>query len=161
MAPSSPLSSAPIITNNHLNSKTFRIMITTTATANLSSRSAIISATRTCRRVPPPLYGTSSSIPPGSTMQPSTSFAFHTSHSTYNPSFDSSNLYNLAFRLPEYPTSSSSLSTTGGKQFQQSSALFIWYIASFDFRHIIITACFCFTTTSEKQLVHFFPFNVI
>ena len=75
--------------------------------------------------VPPPLYGTSSSIPPGSTMQPSTSFAFHTSHSTYNPSFDSSNLYNLAFRLPEYPTTSSSslLSTTGGKQFQQSSAL--------------------------------------
>ncbi|RCK59343.1 RFX-like DNA-binding protein RFX2 [Candida viswanathii] len=64
-------------------------------------------------------------------MQSSGSFAYNISHSATNTSsFDSSNLYNPAFRVPEYPinpntatSSSSILSATGGKQFQQASAL--------------------------------------
>lgn len=79
-----------------------------------------------------PLFGNTTNIHPGTSMQPSGSFAYNISHSTTNPSsFDSSNLYNSAFRVPEYPinsnttttSSSSLLSATGGKQFQQTSAL--------------------------------------
>ncbi|KAL6451939.1 RFX2 RFX-like DNA-binding protein RFX2 [Candida maltosa Xu316] len=75
---------------------------------------------------PLPLFATPSINP--SSMQPnntsssssSSSYAFNQSHSSFNPplssssAFDSSNLYNSAFRLPDYPV------TNPSKQLQQS-----------------------------------------